>query len=107
MRASARLYTDDAIVGQRLAAYQELHVLAREDVVRHDTEPVALAHRLAERVDERRLAGTDGPADADEKRARTHDRNNLECRYCCVIAETSIAGVYVSGWARVVLAWTT
>src|SRR2546425_2458540 len=48
MRASAGLHPDDAIVGQRLAAHQQLHVLAREDGVRDDAEPVTLAHRLAE-----------------------------------------------------------
>ena len=51
--------------GQRLAADEELHVLAREDVVGDHAEAVAVAHRLAQRVDERRLAGADRPADPD------------------------------------------
>src|SRR5262249_734319 len=107
MRTSARLDADDAIVGQCLAADQKLHVLAREDVVRDDAESVALAHCLAERIDERRLSGTDRTADADAKGTLAHDRNNLEWRYCCVIAETSIAGVNASGRARLVMASPT
>ncbi len=30
---------------------------------------------------------------SDAHGALAHDRNNLECRYCCIMAETSIAGV--------------
>src|SRR5262249_60544761 len=97
----------DAIVGQCLAADQKLHVLAGEDVVRDDAESVALAHCLAERIDERRLSGTDRTADADAKGTLAHDRNNLEWRYCCVIAETSIAGANDSGRARIVMASAT
>ena len=65
MRAAAGLDADDAIGRQRLAAHEKLHVLAREDVVGDDAEPIALAHRLAQRVDERGLARTDRSADAD------------------------------------------
>src|SRR5262245_4400918 len=107
MRASARLHADDAIAGQRLATDQKFHVLTREDVVRDDAEPVTLAHRLAERIDQRRFSGTDGSTDADADRALDHDRNNLACRYCCAMADTSIAGVKDSGRARVVMASTT
>src|SRR5262245_51678382 len=97
VRAAAGLDADDAIRRQRLAAHEEFHVLAREDVVGDDTEPVLLAHRLAQRVHERGLARTDRSANADTERL-VHDRNNLECRYCCVIAAMSIIGVYDSGW---------
>src|SRR5262249_31606594 len=92
VRATARLDADDPISGQRLTAHQKLHVLARENVVREDAEPVALAHRLAQRIDERRFSGPNGSTDADAKGAFPHDRNNLEWRYCCAIADTSIAG---------------
>src|SRR5262249_19054795 len=107
MRQSASLHADDAIVGQRLAADQEFHVFAREDVVRDDAEPVTLAHRLAERIDERGLSRTDGSPDADAHCDLAHDRNSLECKYCCVMAEISMAGVKDSGRARVVMASTT
>src|SRR5262249_26047285 len=107
MRTSARLDADDAIVGQRLTADQKLHVLTREDVVGDDAEPVALAHGLAERIDERRLSGADRSADADAKGVLAHDRNNLEWRYCCDIAERSVAGANDSGRARIVMASTT
>src|SRR5262249_60326981 len=50
---------------------------------------------------------TDRSADADAKWGLAHDRNNLEWRYCCVIAETSIAGVNDSGRVRIVMASTT
>src|SRR5262249_26733354 len=107
MRASSRLYADDAIVGQRLAAYQKLHVLAREDVVCDDAESVTLAHRLAERIDEGGLSGTDGSTDADANRTLAHDRNNREWRYCCAMAEPSIAGAKDWGRACSVIASTT
>ena len=111
---------------QRLAAHEKLHVLAREDVVGDHAEPIAVAHRLAQRVDERGLPRTDRSADADahglcvialvidhvhaelaeiaehdfllrspralRSSSCAHDRNNRECRYCCVIAAMSIAG---------------
>src|SRR5262245_34734019 len=92
----AGLDADDAIRRQRLAAHEEFHVLAREDVVGDDTEPVPLAHRLAQRLDERGLARPHRSANADTERL-VHDRNNLECRYCCVIAAMSIIGVNDSG----------
>src|SRR5262245_4783459 len=107
VRASPRLHADDAIASQRLAADQKFHVLAREDIVGDDAEPVTVAHRLAEGIHERRLSGTDRSTDADAHRALAHERNNLECRYCCVMDETSIAGVKDLGRVRVVMASTT
>src|SRR5262245_59517002 len=107
MGASARLYADDVIGGQGLAAYEKLHVLAGENVVRDDAKPIVLAHHLAERMNQRRLAGADGATDADAKRALAHDRNNREWRYCCAIAEMSIDGANDWGRPRVVMASTT
>src|SRR5262245_30391701 len=107
VRAAARLHADDAIAGQRLAADQEFHVFAGEDVVRDDAEPVALAHPLAQRIDERRFPGADRSTDTDAHGALAHDRNNLECRYCWVMAEISMAGVNDSGRARAVMSSAT
>src|SRR5262249_25553384 len=107
MGASTGLHPDDAIAGQRLTADQKFHVLAREDVVRDDAQLVVRAQPFAQRINERRLSGTDRSPDADTYRALAHDRNNLECRYGCAIADTSIDGVNDSGRARVVMASTT
>ena len=70
VRTAAGLHADDAVGGQRLAAHEKLHVLAREDVVGDDAELVVVAHALAQRVDERRLARADRSADAEAHRAR-------------------------------------
>src|SRR5262249_5443351 len=63
VRAPARLDADDAIRRQRLAANEELHVFLREDVVGHHGNLVPVAHVLAQTVEQRRLAGANGPAD--------------------------------------------
>ena len=65
VRAAARLDADDALLGQRPAAHQELGVLLGVDVVRHHGDVVPVAQPLAERVDQRGLARADGPGDAD------------------------------------------
>ena len=131
VRTAAGLHPDDPIGGERLAAHEELHVLPREDVVGDDAQLIPIAHRLAKRIDQRRLARPYRAADSDSERfayhvhsnarlprrheghectrnllvlnlrvlrafvasrASFHDRNNLEWRYCCDIAATSIAG---------------
>ena len=65
VRTAAGLHADDAIGRQRLAAHQELHVLAREDVVGDHAELVVVAHALAQRIDQRGLPGSDRTADAE------------------------------------------
>src|SRR6185503_14091696 len=74
VRAAAGLHADDAVGGQRLAADEKLHVLAREDVVGEDPEAIAVAHRLAQGIDERRLAGSNRPADPDSEGCLCHGR---------------------------------
>src|ERR1041384_2536569 len=69
VRAAARLDADDAVGRERLAAHEELHVFPGEDVVGDDAQAIAIAHRLAERVDQRRLARPHRPADP-----QTHPR---------------------------------
>src|ERR1700719_83145 len=69
VRTSTRLHADDAIRGERLAPYQEFHVLAGEDIVGDYAELVVGTHALAERVDERGLAGANRTADADSNRS--------------------------------------
>ena len=68
VRAAARLDADDALLGQRPAAHQELRVLLGVDVVGHDGDVVAVAQALAQRVDQRGLARADGAGDADAQR---------------------------------------
>ena len=65
VRAAAGLHADDAIGRQRLTAHEELHVLFREDVVGDHAQAVAVAHRLAQAVDQRRFSRADGSADPD------------------------------------------
>src|SRR5262249_52763455 len=94
VRAAAGLHTDNPIGGERLASDEELHVLLGEDVVGDHAQPVAVAHRLAQAVDERRFSRADRAADSDSQwRLSRHDRKSLECTYCCVIAAMSSAGV--------------
>ena len=80
MRAAAGLDADDALRRQRAGAGQELGILLGVDVVGDDGDVVAVAHVLAEAIDQRRLAGADRPADADAKRSvggGVHERNSL------------------------------
>src|SRR5262249_5764325 len=65
VRAAAGLDPDDALRMERPRAGQELRVLLGIDVVGDDRDVVAVAHMLAEAVDERGLAGADRAADAD------------------------------------------
>src|SRR6185295_9680259 len=65
VRTPAGLHADDPIGRQGFAADEKLHFLAREDVVGDDAEPILLAHRLAQGVDERGFAGADRSTDAD------------------------------------------
>jgi len=65
MRATAGFHAPYAIRRERLAADQELGVLTRVDVVGDNRNLMRAAHALAERIDERRLTGADGPAHTD------------------------------------------
>jgi hypothetical protein len=85
VRTSTRLHADDAIGGERLAPYQEFHVLAGEDIVGDYAELVVGTHALAERVDERGLAGANRTADADSNRSGHLLRPwmmTVETRFC-------------------------
>src|SRR5258706_8625915 len=93
MRTSPGLHADNAIGGERFAPHEEFHVLAREDIVRHDAQLVIRPHALAQGVHERGLAGANRPANADAYGAtHAHERNNLEWPYCWLITAMSNAG---------------
>jgi len=75
--AAAGLDADDAFFRQRPAAHQKLRVLLGVDVVGHDGDVVLVAQPLAQRIDQRGLAGPDGTRDADAQGLQAgHDRNN-------------------------------
>ena len=79
MRAAAGLDAEDALFGKRLDAIQDQRVLLRVDVVGDDGDGIAVAHRLAEHLRQRGLAGADRAADPDAKRpVRIHVRNTRE-----------------------------
>ena len=99
MRTAAGLHADDPVGRERFAAHQELHVFAGEDVVGHHAELIAVAHPLAQRVDQRGLPGSDRPADPEANSRTAHDRNNRECTYCWLIAAMSSSGVKHRGGA--------
>ena len=65
MRTAAGFHAHDALGRQCLAAHEELHVFAREDVIGDDGKLVLVAHRLAEAVEQCGLAGTDRAAHTD------------------------------------------
>ncbi len=79
VRAAARLHAHDPLRRQRARAGQEFGVLARVDVVGDGGDVIGVAHRLAEPVGQRGLAGADRAADADAERAVRggHERNSL------------------------------
>src|SRR5690606_6072848 len=95
MRAAARLHPLDALGRQGPRAGQDELVLLGVDVVRHDDQVVALPHRLAEHLDQGRLAGADGAADADAERAMGHERNSLVYWVSWSIEQRSSIGVAV------------
>jgi hypothetical protein len=65
MRATAGLNADDALGSERFMPYQELSVLFGVDVVRDDTDLVAISQRSAEQERERCLARSHRAADTD------------------------------------------
>src|SRR4029078_6332877 len=69
----------DALGRQRSRPHQELGVPLRIDVVGDGGDVVTVAHRLAERVHQRGLAGTHRTSDADAKRTSGtgHERYSL------------------------------
>lgn len=67
MRTAAGLHPDDPIRRQRLTVDQEAGILLGIDVVGDHRQLVAVAHRLAEGVEQGGLAGTDRAADADSE----------------------------------------
>src|SRR5271154_1637656 len=82
MRAAAGLDAEDAFRRERLVAHQELRVLLGIDVVGDCGDVVLVAQRLAQCERQRRLARSNGPADADAKRrVLVHER---KIRLYCV-----------------------
>ena len=83
VRAAAGFHAHDAFRHQRAGAGQKLRILAGVDVVGDGGDVVMVAHRLAQPVGQRGLAGADRAANADAqgtvvtKRSRSHERNNL------------------------------
>jgi hypothetical protein len=69
VRAAAGLDAHDALFRQRARDREEARVLLGVDVVRDGAEVVDAPEALAERLHERRLARTDGTADADAQGA--------------------------------------
>ena len=69
VRAAAGLHGDDPLGLEHAGRAQELGVLGRVDVVRHDAEAHVARQLAAERRDQAALARADGPADADPQRA--------------------------------------
>ena len=65
VRAAAGLDAADPLGGSAPRAHEELGVLVGVDVVGDDREAVAIAQPLAQPVEQRRLARSDRPADAD------------------------------------------
>src|ERR1700678_3541514 len=81
MRTAAGLDAHDPLRRKRARLDQNAGVLLGVDVVGDGGDIELVAQALAKLLHQRRLAGTDGPADADAKRLlAAHDRNNLE--YC-------------------------
>src|SRR5216683_3260603 len=83
VRAAAGLDAGDALRRERARAYQELRILFGIDVVGDDGDGVALAHMLAQTVDQRGLPRADRAADADAQRPvmrSLHERKSLV--YC-------------------------
>ncbi len=81
VRTAAGLDAEDALLGKRLHAVQDQRVFLRVDVVGDDGDGIALAHRLAEHLRQRGLAGADRPADPDPQGSIcAHVRNTRE--YC-------------------------
>jgi hypothetical protein len=69
VRAAARLHRHNPLRVERSRRAQELRVLGRVDVVRHDADAQRRRQLAAERRDEAALAAADGTADPDAKRA--------------------------------------
>ena len=89
VRATAGLDAHDAFGRQRAGHGEQALVLLGVDVVGDDHQVPALAHRLAQLLDQRGLARADRAADADAQRRQFlraagdvvhdgHERNNLE-----------------------------
>lgn len=78
VRAAARFDADNAIRRQRLHAHQRFRIFGRVDVIGDDGDGIVLAHRLAQLLRQRRLAGTDRATDpnAQGSMSRFHARNS-------------------------------
>ena len=88
----------DAFRRQRARAGQELRILPGVDVVGDHREVVAVAQALAQRIDQRRLAGADRPPDAHAQRSvrrGAHERNSLVYWVSWRIEHQSTSGVAV------------
>jgi hypothetical protein len=98
MRAAPGLDAGDAFWRQRARAGEELRILSGVNVVGDHREVVAVAQPLAQRVDQRRLAGANRPADAHAQRSMwraAHERNSLVYWVSWRIEHQSASGVAV------------
>ncbi len=68
--AAASFYTQDAFGRQRAAGGEQALVLLGADVVDDGDEVPAVAHGLAQHLQQRSFAGADRPADADAQRGQ-------------------------------------
>src|SRR5207302_9744724 len=93
MRTAAGLDATDPLGRQSAAPGQELGVLAGIDVVGDRDQLETAAHRFAQPVHQRRLAGADRPADADAQRVSAHERKSREYCVSCAIERRSAAKV--------------
>ena len=120
VRAAAGLHAHDALGLQRAGHGEQALVFLGVDVVGDDDEVVALAHRLAQHLDQRGLARADRAADAhaqrrqllgargdvvqrahgadDRRRVRraAQERNSRE--YCVSCCADRIASIGVKAW---------
>ena len=69
VRAAAGLDAQDAVLWQGLQPVEDQGVLLGVDVVGHDGDAPAVAHLLAELLDQGGLARADRAADADPQRS--------------------------------------
>ena len=76
--------------GKRLHPVEDQRVFLGVDVIGDDGHRVALAHRLAQHFDQRRLAGAHRSADPNAQGSMpAHERNTREYWVSCFIAAMS------------------
>src|SRR5262249_29606721 len=102
MGATARLDADDSLFDQRAAALQEERVFLGVDVVGYDGDLEAVAHPLAEGVDERGLAGADGATHSAGQGLFLGRIGHSKVRLCC---QDRKRRVYWVSWRALATPW--